>query len=194
MVTHALGLLFGFNGRIDRKHYWLGLVGLYVTAPLIFVACFALSWMTLAGNNADQNTGAVMLAFIGLAFLFVALGALVMFCTMALVAKRLHDINLTGYFCLAIAMTPSPLGTLSMFSAMSIVGERAPWYAPGYVFMALSVAVFIGIIALGFIPGQSGPNQYNHPPAPKPLEPLPAAPIAQYVAQPAASVSFGRRR
>ncbi|MEQ1493800.1 MAG: DUF805 domain-containing protein, partial [Terricaulis sp.] len=145
---------------------------MYIAAPLIFVVCFALSWMKFAGDNANQNTGGAIFAMIGLAFLFVALGALVMFCTMALVAKRLHDINLTGYFCLAIAMTPSPLGMFSMFGAMNMIGERAPWYAPGYMFMAISLAVFIGIIALGFIPGQSGPNQYNHPRAP--LEPMPA--------------------
>jgi uncharacterized membrane protein YhaH (DUF805 family) len=164
----VLRLLFDFRGRIDRRRYWMGLASIYLGAPLVLGALLLSVFGSPLAMGQEMDKGMAILGFIGGLLMVFVVSSLAAICTMALAAKRLHDLNLTGFFCLAIPLAPSPLGAMGMLGAMQMGGGSAPWYAPGYVFLAVGVLAVLGVIGLGFIPGKSGPNQCDHPRTPQP--------------------------
>lgn len=130
-------LLFDFRGRIDRSRYWMGLAGLYVVVPVLFLIYYGLSWDKLA------NSGGILLWLVLFGFLSVVVSAFITIATTAIVAKRLHDINLTGFLCLVIAMVP-------------------------FAFATIGVVALVGILVLGLLPGTDGPNRFDFPRASDP--------------------------
>ncbi|MFI4974052.1 MAG: DUF805 domain-containing protein [Caulobacterales bacterium] len=100
---NIMHLLFSFEGRIRRLHYWLAAISLGVIEVVIISVVGAL----LAGaamsnpNNAGAATGALMAM---MPIYFVVL-LIFMWPTLALGVKRCHDRDKTGWF-LLIGLIP----------------------------------------------------------------------------------------
>lgn len=170
-----LRLLFDFRGRIDRAHYWTGLAIVYVTGPLILAAAALTAVGSFTSSGEEFTPEHAVFGFIGGLLLIFIVSTVASICTMALAAKRLHDINVTGLWCLGIFFAPSPLGTLSTYAAMQMGHNAAhiPWFSPSYLMLSFGAAIIAAVSLLGCLPTTPGPNQYDYPPSPKPYEPTP---------------------
>ena len=144
-------LLFSFQGRINRKPWWLvGLALLAVTVVVmgtVFVAAGG-----AVGNDALDSVaslGAVALIMFLLLIPLIWIG-------LALGAKRLHDRNKSAWWLAVFYLVPSLLD-----GAGSAAGGA------GVIFSIAGLAISIwGLVELGFLRGTVGPNQYG----PDPLE------------------------
>lgn len=164
-------LLFGFNGRINRKQYWL--TGL-ASGGVVWVLAAALS--AVAPNASWAIALAIMLimGWIGL----------------ALNVKRFHDRGRTGYLALA------PLVPLVMIvtTLVSSAGSNEAFFAAlQQTALWLGVSALINIwffIDLGLLPGEDGPNKFDAPRGPTSAPGAPTGPRPGKAAT-AASSMFG---
>jgi uncharacterized membrane protein YhaH (DUF805 family) len=98
-----LWLFFGFDGRINREVYWLGI-------GLLWSVLFVLVGMMIDPSSDDSVPGGVIL---------LAIPSL--WCEMALLVKRQHDRGMPWYWCL-LAFIPI-LGAAWMVLAGLIPGD-----------------------------------------------------------------------
>ncbi len=147
-------LLTSFEGRINRKPYWLAILVFVVIA---FVFYFI--GRMLLGSGA----GAQLI----LQFVFLLVFA---YPSTALMIKRLHDRNRPGILAVVI-WAPSILTLLGQ--ATGITGSMTdiygtPVFVPntiGWVVNGLSLIIVIwALVELGFLRGTQGPNQYGPDP------------------------------
>jgi len=142
-----LGYLFtSFDGRINRKPYWL--------ASLILIAAAIVLMMVLVIALDPLSTAFRIATFVvQLAMLYPAA---------ALMAKRLHDRNRPTWW-IAIALVPMVLQGL--LQAMGVIGNPLHSNALDYLFGLVVFVVSIWfLIELGFLRGTPGPNQYGPDP------------------------------
>lgn len=160
-----LRILFGFEGRIGRRNYWLAILGQWMILGAMFaafntalIAMFATIGVDLAPGatppNVDQLSSSEQLfaggiGIAALAFLVVVLGMSV-YMSVAAQVKRLHDMNMSGWFTL--------LNFASLPIAMTLTASD-PANAPIALFVML-IPIGLGF-ACGFFPGTYGPNQFG---------------------------------
>jgi uncharacterized membrane protein YhaH (DUF805 family) len=138
-------LFFSFEGRINRKPFWLGnlaLWGMQIGASLVAIIPF--------------------LTFLPLIALIVAtVGGL------ALSVKRLHDRNRSGWWVL-LPYTPAVLIALTLIPGFAGVEEaKVPALLVTIFSIAILVIVIWFVIEVGFLKGTQGPNRFG----PDPLSP-----------------------
>lgn len=135
-------LFFDFNGRISRKPWWI--------CGLILVG-IALAFGAAAGATAVL-TGAE--ALVGIAAIIFVLA--IMYPSMALGAKRLHDRGKSAWWLILFYVLPNVLEGIGGY----IGGEEGV--------LPLSVAAgalgIWGLVELGFLKGEQGPNAYGPDP------------------------------
>ena len=132
--------LFSFEGRINRAKYWLMvLISILVMGAAIGIL-FAMDFSTIG--------------FVVAGILYLAL----LYCGIAVGAKRLHDRNKSGWWLLIFYLLPNVLSGVGTYSQSSTVNG---------VLSLVSFAILIwAIVELGCLRGTIGPNQYG----PDPLE------------------------
>jgi uncharacterized membrane protein YhaH (DUF805 family) len=145
-------LLFSFNGRIRRTHYWLGALGMSAALGvviMIIVLVFGGGAMMAAqgGDTAGQAAGAG-LGIVGL-LLYIAVLVFAVWVGLALQVKRWHDRD-----------------------------KGWPWIFISFIPL---VGPFWALIECGFLDGTLGPNRFGPSPkgivGPPPVQPVaPAAP------------------
>lgn len=149
-------LLTSFDGRISRKHWWIGLACLIILSfALIFILGILLGWLLPTS-------------------LISLLGTLiVMYPAAALYTKRLHDRNKSMSPWLWIFLLPSLIyvlfSTLGIgFSEMEVPGEPTVMMPSGVLGFLISMSVAIAgiwaLVELGFLKGSSGENDYGADP------------------------------
>lgn len=148
-----LGLCFGFRGRIDRTHFWLGAAGLVAVNTLFAVPAFVLHALA-AGDE-----GLYLLATVAMAVVEAAL----IWPSLAIPWKRLHDRGRSGWWLLAL-----PLALIATHLAAALASGSAP--AAGARSQILWALPAIGLwlwllIECGVLPGTQGLNRYGPPPA-----------------------------
>jgi uncharacterized membrane protein YhaH (DUF805 family) len=180
----VVSLLFGFNGRINRAQYWLGVcIGSFGGMMLFFL----LGLMTApAGNFAKETMDPIaamqLVSSMGVSF---GLPLVVMgWIGSALQVKRFHDRGRSGLWILA-PMVPA------FMIVSSIVGGLMTGSHPEQVlssvimwFVLLQVVHLVMFVDLGCMPSKPGPNKYGNPPnggftgggAPISGTPIPGAP------------------
>lgn len=142
-------LLFSFQGRLNRKPYWLTTLAMIAVFLVIILLVFALAGGLGALTGDASGLGA---AFIVLLIIYIPL----LWIGLALGAKRLHDRNKSGWWLLVFWVLPGILQG---------IGEYAGGL--GIVLMIAAFALSIwGLVEIGFLRGTVGPNQYG----PDPLE------------------------
>ena len=131
-------LLFGFDGRIRRTHYWLASIGagfalgvILVVLMIIFGGAIAVLFNAAGGGNSGRAAGAGVIIIALLVFL--AWFAVVMWISVALQVKRWHDRD-----------------------------KAWPWVFISFIPI---VGAFWVLIECGFLDGTMGPNRFG--PSPK---------------------------
>jgi uncharacterized membrane protein YhaH (DUF805 family) len=139
-------LLFSFQGRLNRKRYWLTSITILVIILLIlFSALFLIR---------EHQFALAGLEFVLLAILYLPL----MWVGLALGAKRLHDRDKSAWWLLLFYFVPGILGT----TADRIEGGT------GILLHIAGFAITVwAFVELGCLRGTVGPNQYG----PDPLAP-----------------------
>jgi uncharacterized membrane protein YhaH (DUF805 family) len=130
-------LLFSFTGRLNRAPYWLASIGSIVAASVVGVVAF-----TFAGRSAV----AIMLA--GLVVL------LLIWVTLALLTKRLHDRNKSAWWLLLFYLAPPILHAIGH-------GIGSTGFILGLIGFGVSIWA---LVELGFLRGTAGPNSYGPDP------------------------------
>ena len=146
-MTNLWTLAFGFRGRIGRTMYWLGALLFAVDWLILWIAFF-----TLPAGFLGASVG-----FVG-----VIVGFWLVF---AIVIKRLHDRDKSGWFTLLYLLVPGVLQAIS-----EKAGRTQPLAIIVYV-AGLALAIWAAV-ELGFLCGTVGPNRYG----PDPLDRA-AAPV-----------------
>ena len=160
-----LRILFGFEGRIGRRNYWLAIIGQWMILGGLFaafntalIAMFATIGVDLAPGatppdveqlSSSEQLVAGGLGIAALAFLVVVLGISV-YMSVAAQVKRLHDMNMSGWLTL--------LNFASLPIAMTLTASD-PANAPIALFVML-IPIGLGF-ACGFFPGTHGGNQFG---------------------------------
>ena len=96
MQRDWFNLFFSFDGRISRSEYWLGVGALLSCAFLTGLFAVAIGAMK---NALPQPLHLILAMLVGL--LAVCVMITFMFGHLALVVKRLHDHNMSGWWILA---------------------------------------------------------------------------------------------
>ncbi len=177
-MNNIMSSFTGFDGRLNRQRWWIGVVILAVVSLIISFLILPIIGLGLMPSipAIDANTTAADVAStISAAQSKAGWVGLVMFIVFvypsaAISIKRRHDRNNNGYdvwvyFALvAIMQLVSALG-IGM-STMDVGGTPIP--VPGPITMGLSVIVGIFglymLVVLGFLKGTAGPNNYGPDP------------------------------
>lgn len=149
-------ILFAFEGRVGRLNYLLGLIALNLVATaLLYIMMLSLGGigvvlapLTESGGQADPEAVKTLVAGIGIVGLvmFVLILGLTLYSSTAIQVKRLHDMNVSGWFYLL---------NFSSIPAVIFAAELGP------------VSLFLFLLPLGlgiaclFFPGTRGPNQFG---------------------------------
>jgi uncharacterized membrane protein YhaH (DUF805 family) len=143
-------LLFSFQGRINRKPWWL--TSLAIGAVMLVIIIIAA--LAAGGALISNDPAAILGALGGLALLILILAIPLIWIGLALGAKRLHDRNKSAWWLVVFYLVPGVLQG---------IGEQV-----GGVGLILSLAGFAisiwGLVELGFLRGTVGPNQYGSDP------------------------------
>lgn len=126
-----------FDGRINRKPYWLGTLGLLVAVMILYGLIFSV---------------------LGIASIIpiIILSLATLYPSFALIIKRLHDRNKSGWWSLVfyipsilsnIVNATMPGGTLAMICGL----------------LGLIAAIWL-LVEVGFLKGTDGPNDYGPDP------------------------------
>jgi uncharacterized membrane protein YhaH (DUF805 family) len=149
-------LYTSFEGRINRKSYWIGLLALIIVMMVVMFGALFLVGGSIVANDFQTR----MITFVlQLAFLYPSA---------ALMVKRLHDRNRPGYFA-AFLLVPVVIKAVTDLMGMtgSPVDQNALDYLLNIIIFVVSIWFFI---ELGCLRGTVGPNQYG----PDPLGAVPA--------------------
>ncbi|WP_114389027.1 DUF805 domain-containing protein [Notoacmeibacter marinus] len=157
--------LFRFTGRASRKTFWLTqlfIIGVSVVVGLA-VGVFAGVGSVFLGDGQPTSTATLFGGGL-IAIVMIALNIVVFIISLAVSARRLHDLNrsawwLVGFFAASVLL--SALG----YAGMDVqTGDNMP----SALFGVLNLLIGIGaIVYLGFIRGTDGPNRYGPDPRAK---------------------------
>lgn len=138
-------LLFGFNGRINRAKYWMGIL-------VCVVASIAAS---ILGALLGSTIGTLVTGIVSIATLIISI---------AIGIKRLHDRNKSGWWLLLFLLAPSVL--LGFGMAAGVLGIASGGSGTTGTLMSLAgIAIAIwAFVELGCLRGTVGPNQYGPDP------------------------------
>jgi len=130
-----LKVLFSFSGRLSRGKYWLGLAIAFCVVVLLVKSFQFVSEPTLS---------LILAGTLSLLYLLIML---------AVAAKRLHDLNLSGWWACG-------------FSTASYLIEGVVQFTEQPIFIASGVTLlwFAGAIWLGSAKGTPGQNRFGPDP------------------------------
>jgi uncharacterized membrane protein YhaH (DUF805 family) len=141
-------LLWSFNGRLNRKPYWLTTLVLILIMMVLVALVFSI-------GGAGLLTGD-MSALGGLIIVILLIYIPILWIGLAISAKRLHDRNKSAWWLVLFYLVPAILQGLSEHLGMV-----------GLVLSLIGFAISIwALVEIGFLRGTVGPNQYG----PDPLE------------------------
>jgi uncharacterized membrane protein YhaH (DUF805 family) len=149
-----IGLLFSYQGRINRGKYWLAAAiyfGLMILVMAVAFISFGNSLLAIGDEGADDSmiTGLISKG-IGFILLLLIIYIPMVISGVFVGIKRLHDRDKSGWWILVFYLLPSVLGGL---------GDTS------FIFSLASFAVAIwGLVELGLLRGTVGPNQYGPDP------------------------------
>lgn len=145
-------LLFSFEGRTRRSHFWIG-------------------WLICFGAGAVANMIPVIGQLIGVALIWPNL---------AIAVKRLHDMGKSGWLvvipwvaCIVGGIAAVSIAGVSAFANASGLEAGDPAAIMALLGPAMGILAVVGLICLGFLlwiglsEGQAGDNRYG--PNPKGL-------------------------
>jgi uncharacterized membrane protein YhaH (DUF805 family) len=152
------GLFTSFEGRINRKPYWIGNL---IIVAIVLVVVIAL--LALTGIDFDTGQYKVPEAIFSLVLLYPC---------MALAVKRLHDRDKSGSLALIFAV---PYLIQIATDLLGYSGDPNTWNTLDYVLNGiLGIVSLWFLVELGFLRGTPGPNRYGPDPLARQDSSLPA--------------------
>jgi uncharacterized membrane protein YhaH (DUF805 family) len=143
-------LYTSFEGRINRKPYWISLIVLII---VMMVIIFGASFL-LIGSIVEPTFQTRLVTFV--------LQLLFLYPSTALMVKRLHDRNRPSYWAAFILV---PMVLKSLTDLMGMTGDPLNQNALDYL---LNIIVFVVsiwfFVELGCLRGTVGTNQYGPDP------------------------------
>ncbi|GGF37544.1 DUF805 domain-containing protein [Youhaiella tibetensis] len=155
-MDNLVPLYTTFNGRISRKTYWLGVVGIIVAAIVLGII---LGVVGLGLANPGTAAWGSLILFVLLAVPSLALGV-----------KRRHDRNGSGndvyvYFALSfILVVVQALGFGFTMTEVEGVSVPMPTMTMTIFNAVLGIFALYLLVVLGFLKGTEGENQYGPDP------------------------------
>ena len=152
--TGIVGLLFSYQGRINRAKYWLAVLIFLVVNLLVAAIGFIMfgnSLLTLSDATADEGI-VVGLISKGIGFFLIALVIYIPLIVAGVFVgiKRLHDRDKSGWWLLVFYLLPTLLNGLADLSSIFALAA-----------FAISIWAFV---ELGCLRGTQGPNRYGPDP------------------------------
>jgi uncharacterized membrane protein YhaH (DUF805 family) len=150
-------LLFALRGRIHRTDFWVGLVAVVGVTTLAIL----LHGKRVRGGGLGEFFT-----------LITVIAVLSPYCLLALVVKRFHDLDKSGWHALVLIIAFLLAGLAAMAdeglrqSQITVAEWREFWTRVFYVSAGLAVALVAYLIAkLGFTRGTLGCNRFGSDPA-----------------------------
>ncbi len=156
--------LFGFRGRINRARYWqfVGLSMLiWVVAVALIVAGSAMGLSIKPGTPGATNN---LIAF---GILLAALLLFYVYSSIAIVIKRLHDRDKSGWWVLPFQLLPVFLNILGQITSRSSPGGGAVGAPLALIAFGITIWAFVEI---GCLRGTNGDNRYGQDPLADPQD------------------------
>jgi uncharacterized membrane protein YhaH (DUF805 family) len=151
-----------FKGRLGVGQYWLSVLIMTVIQIVLSVGAVAFYVLVIIPAVVDPREGFGLLAALGmLAYIpFVAIIPLLPFLpfVIGLQVRRLHDINLSGWWWLVMMIVSSLVSYIFPLQNVSDAGAEL-----SLVGIAVTLVVGVGFIVLMSWPGTKGPNKYGEP-------------------------------
>lgn len=147
-------LAFSFRGRLNRAKYWLVLLaGMVISAVCISIGAFYMNGLRM-GIYGDASGG--IIAGIGVMSIILIF---VLWSSIAIGCKRLHDRNKGAVWLLLFWLAPS---------ALNAIGQSIGANGAGVFIAVVGAAIALwGLVEIGFLKGTGGPNDFG----PDPLSP-----------------------
>ena len=150
---------FSFRGRLNRKAYILIILKELL---LIFLFAFALGVGIPALEHIEINKSIITLVIIILASAFFPVIISVSVSQLTCIVKRLHDLNLSGYWLLLVGSLSFVGNVILELIELSVISLP---FVIEMVVALLSLIIGLGsIICLLFIRGTKGDNKYGPDP------------------------------
>jgi uncharacterized membrane protein YhaH (DUF805 family) len=143
-------LAFSFRGRLNRAKYWLVLlIGMVVSAICIGVEASLIPGLQMGIYG---SPGGIM-AVIGLTTIVLLF---VLWSSLAIGCKRLHDRNKSAVWLLLFWLAPSVL-----YAIGQSIGANG---AGAFVALVGAAIAVWGLVEIGFLKGTDGPNDFGPDP------------------------------
>jgi uncharacterized membrane protein YhaH (DUF805 family) len=153
-TSGIVGLLFSYQGRINRGKYWLAVL-IYVAISVVITGLGFIMLgngiLELADESADEGIIVGLLSK-GIGFFLLVLVVYIPMIVSGIFVgiKRLHDRDKSGWWLLLFYLVPALLNELSNAS---------------FLFSLASFAISIwAFVELGCLRGTAGPNKYGPDP------------------------------
>jgi uncharacterized membrane protein YhaH (DUF805 family) len=156
LVMGIVSFLFSFKGRIGRVAYLLSIIGQIIVFALLLPA-LGIDATSIRPESGDVSaTGVMRDAMPGLsaAIIGLTLSLATLWISLATGAKRLHDLNKSGWWMFA---------SIGLTIVSLIVGMIIPPLALFGTIAAGGLGLWVMIMML-FFKGDSGSNDYGSPP------------------------------
>ncbi|MBP2160243.1 MULTISPECIES: DUF805 domain-containing protein [Asticcacaulis] len=162
---NIIHLLFSAKGRIRRRTYWMGAIGVFITSSLIKVLGLAVFWDVQPAMMVPQMGVWQQLNPTPIALFLWTVMLLFLVPSLCISAKRWHDRNRSGWFALTgpiqLALSVAAFG-YDPSGVNSTQIEKIAYLAIMSVSGVLALWVFV---ECGILDGTKGPNRYG--PSPK---------------------------
>lgn len=135
------------SGRIRRWRFFVYGLALYIIAPVLILLAIP------AIDNARYPRAATFIVVVVLVVSWY-------WANMALVVKRLHDLNKTGWHYVWMFLVP---GLLSGGLSFELSRRSDGHWSVGYG-LVVGIVPFLASLYLTFARGSDGPNDYGYPP------------------------------
>lgn len=161
-----LHLLFGWRGRANRAQMWLfALIG----AIAYGAAIGAFAWVIEYDQSSHPHTaadpattGTVIGMIFGLGLLFFPVFLLLFYCSLAVMAKRLHDRGKSAWWVLVFVVGPTLISGMASNAAQG-AGENGNMVSGAVALVALGIWVW-AFVELYCLRGTVGDNAYGPDP------------------------------
>lgn len=142
---------FKFSGRSTRAEFWWWFLFITITGGVVSIS------VTLYISSLTSSAANAVLAVSGIIIWFTRLVS-----SLAIVVRRLHDINRTGWWLLLFSV-----GNFLEFVPGLLFGSVGPYYRSSIwylIYLLMSLILVIVIIVYACKRGDKGPNKYGPDP------------------------------
>lgn len=153
------------QGRISRKTFWMGAIGLGASGMLVVMVVGIAAFAIASNAGGPQAVGVMSIAFAGLLVLFS-------YPSYCLAVKRRHDRNNSGLDILILTVLNIVWGIVAL--AIMVLGSPETFFTSPLFGLARGIGQIgslYAFVVLGCLEGTKGDNAYG----PDPLADTPAA-------------------